>query len=113
MRKTSGLRLPDLPMTMAIACLSRLATAPAMAEPDCDATGKKATKAVITKIDLNKASEKELAEVPRVGIKTARAIVDHGKAINGYKSMEQLQLVRGVGEKAYGCLLKYVVIGSG
>jgi competence ComEA-like helix-hairpin-helix protein len=64
----------------------------------------------LKKIDINKATEEDLIALPSIGIKTARAIVAYGKAIGGYKSIEQLQLVRGVGKKVYDCLKDLVVV---
>ena len=59
------------------------------------------------KIDLNRATEADLSEIHRVGVKTARAIVDHRKMIGGFKSMDQLLRVRGVGDKTMACLQKH------
>lgn len=66
----------------------------------------------LQKLDLNKATEEDLQALPGVGIKTARAIVDHQKAISGYKSLKQLKRVRGVGDKLYKCLKDLVFIKS-
>ena len=62
------------------------------------------------KIDINKATEEDLVALPGIGIKTARAIITYRKAIGGYKSLEQLRLVRGVGDKVYDCLKNLVTV---
>ena len=62
------------------------------------------------KIDINKATEEDLVALPGIGIKTARAIVAYSEVIGGYKSLEQLRLVRGVGDKVYGCLKDIVTV---
>ncbi|MBI5198720.1 MAG: helix-hairpin-helix domain-containing protein [Nitrospirae bacterium] len=62
------------------------------------------------KIDINKATEEDLVALPGIGIKTARAIVAYREVIGGYKSLEQLQLVRGVGDKVYDCLNDLVTV---
>ena len=62
------------------------------------------------KIDINKATEEYLVAFPGIGIKTARAIITYRKAIGGYKSLEQLRLVRGVGDKVYDCLKNLVTV---
>lgn len=62
------------------------------------------------KIDINKASEEDLVALPGIGIKTARAIVAYREVIGGYKSLEQLRLVRGVGDKIYDCLKDLVTV---
>lgn len=66
----------------------------------------------LKKIDLNKASENDLLALPGIGIKTARAIMDHRKAIGGFKSMEQLQRVRGIGDEVYKCLKDIVTVSQ-
>ena len=50
------------------------------------------------KVDINRATERDLLEIPRVGVKTARAIVDYRRANGEFKSMRQLYRVRGVGD---------------
>ncbi|MDI6775848.1 MAG: helix-hairpin-helix domain-containing protein [Syntrophales bacterium] len=64
----------------------------------------------LKKIDINKATEEQLVALPGIGIKTARAIVAYREAIGDYKSLEQLRLVRGVGDKVYGCLKDLVTV---
>jgi comEA protein len=64
----------------------------------------------LKKIDINKATEEDLVALPGIGIKTARAIIAYRKAIGGYKSLEQLRLVRGVGDKVYDCLKDIVTV---
>jgi len=64
----------------------------------------------LKKIDINKATEEDLVALPGIGVKTARAIVAYRKAIGGYKSLEQLRLVRGVGDKVYDCLNDLVIV---
>ncbi len=66
----------------------------------------------LQKLDLNKATEEELQALPGVGIKIAHAIVDHRKAIRGYKSLKQLKRVRGIGDKLYECLKDLVFVKS-
>ncbi len=50
------------------------------------------------KLDLNAATEDELALVPGVGPKLAKAIVDERKRLGGFKSWDELDRVPGVGE---------------
>ena len=62
------------------------------------------------KIDINTATEEDLIALPGIGIKTARAIIAFRESIGGYKTLDQLRLVRGVGDKTYNCLIKLVTI---
>lgn len=64
----------------------------------------------LKKIDINKATEEDLVALPGIGIKTARAILAYREVIGGYKSLEQLRLVRGVGDKVYDCLKDLVTV---
>ncbi len=48
-------------------------------------------------VDLNTVDQKELAQVPGVGPKLAEAIVDHRRVHGPFKSVDELQNVRGVG----------------
>ncbi|MDA8339003.1 MAG: helix-hairpin-helix domain-containing protein [Nitrospiraceae bacterium] len=64
----------------------------------------------LKKIDINKATEEDLIALPGIGIKTARAIVAYRETIRGYKRLEQLRLVRGVGDKVYDCLKDLVTV---
>jgi len=58
-------------------------------------------------VNLNTASETEIRTIPRIGIKTASAIVKYRQSINGFTSMHQLRSVRGVGNMTYACLLRH------
>ena len=99
---------------MTAVCISLTATysPPLAAAPTCTSDRKKALKLGLERFELNAVSETQLMEIPRIGIKTARAIVDHRKTIGGIKSMEQLRRVRGVGDKSHACLLKYTYIAG-
>lgn len=66
----------------------------------------------LRKLDLNTATEEDLQTLPGIGIKTARAIIDHRQAIRGFKSLEQLLRVRGVGTKVYNCLKDLLTVGN-
>jgi competence ComEA-like helix-hairpin-helix protein len=51
------------------------------------------------KIDLNRAEWYELIILPGIGEKKARAIVEYRKMAGGFKTIEQLCGVNGIGEK--------------
>lgn len=61
-------------------------------------------------LNLNTANEKQIAKIPWVGKKTAHAILDKRKAVGSFKSMEQLLLINGIGDKAYACLVHYATV---
>ena len=58
-------------------------------------------------VNLNTASETEIRTIPRIGTKTASAIVKYRQSINGFTSMHQLRSIRGIGDMTYACLLRH------
>ena len=64
-------------------------------------------------IDINAASAEQLAEsLPGIGPAKAARIVQWRKENGAFRNVEQLQEVKGIGEKTVEKLRKYVRIGS-
>ena len=61
-----------------------------------------------TKINVNKATVEQLQVLPRIGIKVAQRIVDYRKAHKGFKTVEELRNVKGIGAKTLEGLRPYV-----
>lgn len=59
-------------------------------------------------IDVNTASEAELMRLPRVGLATARAII----AARPFKSVSDLDRVKGIGPKTLDALRPFVTVGE-
>ena len=55
-------------------------------------------------VDLNTASVTELMQLPRVGQKTAERIVAFRKEHGGFRRVEEVLNVRGIGEKSFAQL---------
>lgn len=51
-----------------------------------------------SKININTASAEELANLNGIGKVKAEAIVEHRKQIGEFKSLEELTLVKGIGQ---------------
>ena len=64
------------------------------------------------KVNINEASAEELALLPRVGPAVAQRIVDFREENGAFKSMEDLMLVRGIGEKTFERLAPYVALSG-
>ena len=60
------------------------------------------------KVNINTASAQQLALLPRVGPAVAERIVEHRSKNGQFKSIEDLALVRGIGDKTLELLKPYV-----
>lgn len=61
-------------------------------------------------VNVNTASEAELERLPGVGPAKARAIVEHRKKSGGFRSVDDLVEVPGIGEKALARLRPHVTV---
>jgi competence protein ComEA len=68
-------------------------------------------KAVAKKVNINTASEAELAYLPRLGAKVAVRIVEHRKQ-KPFARPEELMQVKGIGEKLFLTLKPYVAVSG-
>ena len=59
-------------------------------------------------VNLNTATAEQLAYLPRVGPVVAERIVEYREANGGFDSVEDLLLVRGIGEKTFELIEPYV-----
>jgi competence protein ComEA len=60
-------------------------------------------------IDINRANEKELKKLPRIGPAMASRIVEHRNTKGPFKSIDDLILVKGIGKKTFK-LIKFIII---
>ncbi len=75
-------------------------SAPAISEQQRDA--RRAPRAtVVSPVDLNTASIAELETLPGVGRRTAERIVEYRQKHGGFKKIEELMNVQGIGEKSF------------
>ena len=64
--------------------------------------GEKPAPAVVTTpVNLNTATVTQLATLPGIGTRTAERIVEYRQKNGGFKKVEDLMNVRGVGEKSF------------
>ncbi len=60
------------------------------------------------KISINRASVEQLQSLPRIGPKVARRIIDYRTAHKGFKTIEELRNVRGIGVRTMSKLRPYL-----
>ena len=63
-------------------------------------------------IDLNQASAARLESLPGVGAVTAARIVEYRQESGGFKKIEELMNVRGIGERSFLRLRPLVTLGT-
>lgn len=51
------------------------------------------------KVNVNSATVEQLVEIPGIGESTAASIVEKRKELGGFKSLDDLLQVKGIGEK--------------
>ncbi len=56
---------------------------------------------VVSKININTATETELDKLPGIGPVYANRIVEYRQLNNGFKSLEELKNIKGIGEKTF------------
>ena len=62
------------------------------------------------KLDLNTATVEQLKELPKIGDKTAKAIVKYREDHGGFKSVDELLNVKGIGKKKLELLRPWVTV---
>ena len=62
-------------------------------------------------LDLNAASVSDLEGLPGIGRRTAERIVEHRQKSGGFKKIEELMNIKGIGEKSFLKLKPLVTVG--
>ncbi len=64
------------------------------------------------KININKASKQDLERLPGIGPVKAQKIIDYREANNGFKSIDELINVEGIGEKTLQKIRDSITLGD-
>jgi competence protein ComEA len=75
-------------------------------------TGHPATAKPVPGLDLNRAEARELAQVPGLGPKRAKKIVDHRETHGPFKEEEDVSQVKGIGSRTAERVRKHVQSGT-
>lgn len=63
-------------------------------------------------LDVNKASVEELERVPGIGPLTAQAIVSYREKNGPFRRLEELMIIRGIGEERFEKLRGWLTVGK-
>jgi competence protein ComEA len=86
---------------LACAIAASLVLAPGTVSAQGKAAKPKPAPAVTTPINLNTATAADLQALPGVGAATARLIIEHRDKNGGFKKVEELMNIKGIGEKSF------------
>jgi competence protein ComEA len=63
-------------------------------------------------VNLNTATAADLQALPGVGAATAKLIIEHRQKNGGFKKIEELMTIKGIGEKSFLKLKPMITVGS-
>ncbi len=63
-----------------------------------------------TQVNINKASKKELMKLSGIGEVYAQRIIDYREKNNGFKNIEEIKRIRGIGKKKFDKLKEKITI---
>ena len=72
----------------------------------------KAAATVSTPVNINTATVAQLEGLPGVGTRTAQLIVEQRQKNGGFKKIEELMNIKGIGEKSFLKLKPMITVGS-
>ena len=84
-----------------IAAIAAIALSAAALSAQGGATATKTMATAAAPVNLNTATAEQLATIPGVGAKTAERIIEYRQKNGGFKKVEDLMNVSGVGEKSF------------
>jgi len=96
-----------------IRCLQQLVFAVALGLFSSILLAQENTRNDSAKININNASAETLQYIPGIGASKAKSIVELRKQKGGFKSLEELLEVRGIGEKLLESIIKYGTLDGG
>ncbi len=94
-----------------VLALSPLVRASAQGQSAAPATTPAPARAVSV-VNLNTATVAQLETLPGIGAKTAARIIEYRQKAGGFKKIEELMNVRGVGEKSFLKLKPYITVAA-
>ena len=99
-------------LSCVVAMFVLLAAMSAGAAGQAKSSGAKAAASITSPININTATAAQLEGLPGIGARTAQAIVDHRQKNGGFKKIEELMNVKGIGEKSFLKLKPMVTVST-
>ena len=84
-----------------IAAIATIALMPGLVHAQARPGAQKPVATAAAPINLNTATMDQLESIPGIGAKTAERIIAYRQKNGGFKKIEDLMLVQGVGEKSF------------
>jgi competence protein ComEA len=89
-----------------------VASAPVAAQASPAKNTTQAASEATQPIDINAASQSDFERLPGVGPSRAKAIVEMREQLNGFRRVEDLMRVKGIGRKTFQKLSSLVTLGA-
>ena len=83
-----------------------------LAAPARQAPAETADTARAAAVNLNTATAAQLEGLPGIGAKTAQRILEYRQKSGGFKKIEELMNVKGIGEKSFLKLKPHITVGA-
>jgi competence protein ComEA len=89
-----------------------LSAPPVWAQASKAPAASKARATASAPVNLNSATASQLQTLPGIGASTAQRILDYRQKNGGYKKIEELMNVKGIGEKSFLKLKPLITVGA-
>jgi competence protein ComEA len=88
------------------------AQSPAQGPAQAKAKPAKAAAPAAASVNLNTASQAQLETLPGVGAAAAKRIIEYRQKSGGFKKIEELMNVKGIGEKSFLKLKPFITVAA-